>query len=82
MVGRLRWGKTQGGVRWKRITWPADFCTIGRNWMVEAPVPTMATRRPVRSCAWFHWAEWKVVPANDEAPGSSGMNGSESSPPP
>ena len=50
--------------------------------MVEAPVPTMATRRPVRSCAWFHCAEWKVVPANDEAPGSSGMDGSDSPPPP
>ena len=36
----------------------------------------------VRSWSWRHWAEWKDVPANDEAPEISGMDGSESSPPP
>ena len=50
--------------------------------MVDAPVPMMATLRPVRSCAWSHWAEWNAVPANEEAPAISGTWGSESPPPP
>ena len=50
--------------------------------MVEAPVPMMATRRPVRSCPWSHCAEWKAVPAKVAGPVRSGTEGSESPPPP
>jgi hypothetical protein len=50
--------------------------------MVDAPVPMIATLRPVRSCVCFHCAEWNAVPAKVAMPGRSGMCGSDSAPPP
>ena len=34
----------------------------GTNWIALAPVPTTATRRPVRSRSWSHSAEWNTGP--------------------
>ncbi|WP_217430317.1 hypothetical protein, partial [Sphingomonas bacterium] len=33
------------------------------KWIADGPVPTTATRLPVRSCSWSQRAEWKLVPA-------------------
>ena len=40
--------------------------------MALAPVPTTATRLPVRSTSWRHCAEWKAGPVKVSAPGMSG----------
>ena len=42
----------------------------------DAPVPTTATRLPVRSKSWFQRAEWKTSPGKSARPGSSGTRGS------
>jgi hypothetical protein len=77
---RLRWGRTQGGVRWMSVS-DATFGWIsGTNWMADAPVPMTATRSPVRSWSWRQVAEWNIVPVNDSSPGRSGMAGSARGP--
>ena len=42
-------GMTHGGVRWKRCSRSTAGWICGTNWIAEAPVPTTATRLPVRS---------------------------------
>ena len=49
LMARSIRGITQGGVRWKSVTFRASGWTAGTIWMAEAPVPTMATRLPRRS---------------------------------
>jgi hypothetical protein len=53
---------------------------LGTNWIAEAPVPTTATRRQLRSWSWFHLAEWNQVPGKVSRPGSGGIEGSLNAP--
>ena len=48
-MARSRRGMTQGAVRWKTVSFDASGWTCGTNWIADAPVPTTATRLPVRS---------------------------------
>ena len=50
--------------------------------MAEAPVPMTATRSPVRSWSWSHWALWKIVPGKSSMPGTAGSFGSARPPKP
>jgi hypothetical protein len=38
-----------GGVRWKTVSFATSGAMRGTNWTALAPVPTTATRLPVRS---------------------------------
>lgn len=67
-------------MRWKSVSRPTLGWIAGTIWIAEAPVPTTATRLPVRSRSWSHWEEWKTWPGNSASPGSSGTAGSESGP--
>ena len=78
--GRLRCGMTHGAVRWKTCSLPTLGWISGTNWIAEAPVPITATRSPLRSWPWSHWAEWKAVPSKLSMPGTSGSEGSDSGP--
>ncbi|GAA3131883.1 hypothetical protein GCM10020001_062640 [Nonomuraea salmonea] len=62
-------------MRWKTVRWRAAPASLGMNWTAEAPVPMTATRLPVRSIEWSHWAEWKAGPVKDARPGMSGNFG-------
>ena len=71
---------TYGAERWKTVI-ALTWSTIpGTNWIALAPVPTTATRWPVRSTSWRHWAEWKAGPAKVSAPGIGGTTGLDSWP--
>ncbi len=48
-IGRSARGITHGGVRCSTVSRPTFGWIAGTIWMAEAPVPTMATRLPVRS---------------------------------
>ena len=73
-------GMTYGADRWKTVI-ALTWSTIpGTNWIALAPVPTTATRLPVRSMSWRHSAEWNAGPANVSAPGIEGTTGWESWP--
>ena len=81
--GRYSWsglGTTYGAERWKTVIEPTSSTIPGTNWIALAPVPTTATRLPVRSTSWRHSAEWKAGPANVSAPGIAGTTGLESWP--
>src|SRR6478752_1547580 len=60
------------------------LCTFGwmagTIWIAEAPVPTTATRSPLRSCESSQRAECMIVPAKLSSPGRSGYAGSASAP--
>ncbi len=76
VIGRSRCGITHGGVRWKRSRCSTTGWICGTTWIAEAPVPTTATRRPVRSWSWFQSAVWNVTPSKVSRPGMSGIAGS------
>lgn len=44
------------------------------------PFPMTTTFLPVKSTSWFHFAEWKMAPLKDEAPGISQGRGSNRTP--
>ena len=71
---------TQGAERWKTCSRATFGWIAGTNWIAEAPVPTLATRSPVRSWSWSQRAEWKTLPSKRSIPGRSGMLGSVSGP--
>ena len=48
-IGRFGCGMTHGGVRWITCSCSTSFWISGTNWIAEAPVPTAATRLPLRS---------------------------------
>ncbi len=78
--GRLRRGRNQLPVRWKTVMWATRWAIAGTNWTALAPVPTTATRLPVRSWSWSQRAEWNACPANVSMPGSVGVTGRLSCP--
>nr|WP_255656678.1 hypothetical protein [Pseudonocardia sp. ICBG162] len=55
-------------------------CSSGTSWIAVAPVPTTATREPVRSVSWSQRAEWNTGPGNSARPSTSGSFGSATSP--
>jgi hypothetical protein len=63
----------QGGV-------PGLLDDVREDWIALAPVPTTATRRPVRSWSCRQAAEWNAVPAKSSRPVSSGTAGRLSCP--
>ena len=46
---------------------PTSSTIAGTNWIALAPVPTTATRCPVRSWSWSQRAEWNAVPGTCRA---------------
>ncbi len=62
------------------VTDAAAAATGGTNWMALAPLPTTATRFPVRSTVWSQRAECQDGPAKVSRPGRSGMWGRLSCP--
>ena len=71
---------THGGVRWKTNSRLTCSRMLGTTCTAVAPVPSTATRSPVRSWSWFQCAVWKVVPSKRSRPGRSGTHGSLSRP--
>ena len=65
-------GMTQAGVRWKTVTCAASDAISGTSCTDDAPVPITATRLPASDRVWSQRLEWKVSPANDPMPGTSG----------
>lgn len=49
LTGRSTRGITHGGVRWMTVRLPTSGWMDGTIWIADAPVPTMATRLPLRS---------------------------------
>ena len=49
VVARSIRGITHPGVRWNTVTCAARGWISGTNWIDDAPVPTTATRSPLRS---------------------------------
>ena len=49
LMARSTRGITQGGVRWRTVSFATSGWMAGTIWMAEAPVPTIATRLPRRS---------------------------------
>jgi hypothetical protein len=47
----------------------------GTNCTADAPLPTTATRLPVRSTPWSQREEWNTGPSNPARPGMSGRLG-------
>ena len=47
----------------------------GTSWPLVDPVPTTATRLPVRSTSLGQRAEWNLTPSNLSRPGQSGNLG-------
>ena len=66
---------TYGAERWNTVRCATRSTISGTNWIALAPVPTTATRRPVRSRSCRHCAEWKTSPAKWSSPGRSGTDG-------
>jgi hypothetical protein len=73
-------GSTYGAERWNTVSDAVRAAMRGTNWMALAPVPSTATRSPVRSCSWSHSAEWNRVPAKRSSPGTAGVDGRLSCP--
>ena len=63
------------GSRWKRRTATATSAISGTICAALEPVPTTATRLPVRSCSCSHRAVWNAGPRKVSRPGQSGMRG-------
>ena len=69
-------------MRWSAYSRSTFGAIAGTYWIADAPVPTLATRLPVRSTLWSQRAEWNSSPWNVSSPSISGSLGSESPPAP
>ena len=64
-------GRTQAGVRWKRVTAAAVGATAGRTWTALQPVPTSPTLSPAVRVAAGQRAVCTTSPWYSARPGNS-----------
>src|SRR6266403_831201 len=69
------------GVRTKTFIDPTSGAMVWITWMPVAPVPTTATRLPLRSTPPFgHRPVWVITPLNVDWPGKRSFSGADSMP--
>ena len=79
--GPFHAGALKFGVRWNTMSSDACSAMTGIDWMPDEPVPTTATRLPVKSTpSCGQRPVWWISPANVSAPGASGSFGTERHP--